>query len=207
MRCAELTRRREQDFENYLTLADYSSAILLALSMNQPRRLLKLFILVQTNPELPLDSSLTGSISVDKVLQGLGGPEIRQLIAYVRDWNTSARTAEVAQLVLFALFKFHEAAKILEALEGKQVRIGDVEEEDEEMEEPEEGMEEEEVPGKKRKNKTSKKYKPAKASEILGALIPYTERHFARADKLVRESFIVEHLLGMMDTFDEIAVV
>ena len=41
------------------------------------------------------------------------------------------------------------------------------------------------------------------AGDVLGALSPYTERHMARADKLVRESFIVEHLLGMMEGFDD----
>ena len=41
-----------------------------------------------------------------------------------------------------------------------------------------------------------------KATEVLGALIPYTERHFARSDRIMRESFIVEHLLGLMEAYD-----
>ena len=35
--------------------------------------------------------------------------------------------------------------------------------------------------------------------EILDALIPYTERHLARAERLVQESYVLDYVLGEMD--------
>jgi U3 small nucleolar RNA-associated protein 13 len=48
---------REQDLQNYLALADYKNAILLALSIDQPRRLFNLFKAVPTS-RAPLDTSI-----------------------------------------------------------------------------------------------------------------------------------------------------
>jgi U3 small nucleolar RNA-associated protein 13 len=33
----------------------------------------------------------------------------------------------------------------------------------------------------------------------LEALLPYTERHLSRMDKLVQESYMVDYILGEMD--------
>ena len=35
--------------------------------------------------------------------------------------------------------------------------------------------------------------------ELVDALVPYTERHLARMDKLLQDSYVVEHLLSEMD--------
>ena len=44
---------REQDFENYVAIKDYSNAIRLALAMEQPKRLLRLLTEVRTvSPEI-----------------------------------------------------------------------------------------------------------------------------------------------------------
>lgn len=200
--------RREQDYENFLSMKDYSNAIMLALSMDQPRRLLLLFTEVRasagTNGAEDL-LSLTGSRHVDAVLRGLSPAELRQLFRYIKDWNTVSRTADTAQSVLHAILKFHDADALLAVLEnradeasgeldltnGKSAAAKDADEDDDEDDDE----------AKKRKKRTE-----VKASEILGALIPYTERHMTRADKLVRESFIVEHLLGMMEGFDDFDV-
>ncbi|BGP00204.1 U3 small nucleolar RNA-associated protein 13 [Rhodotorula toruloides] len=204
---------KEQDYENFLSMKDYTNAIMLALSMDQPRRLLNLFTEVRqtagtsnssTDPEADL-ASFTGSRHVDAVLQSLSPKEIRQLLGYIKDWNTVSRTAEVAQGVLHAILKFHDADKLLSYLEGK----GDDGEDlldlatAAEKEAGENEAEDDKDKGKKRKPKRAPE---VKAADVLGALIPYTERHMTRADKLVRESFIVEHLLGMMEGFDDFDV-
>ncbi|GAA6032593.1 hypothetical protein JCM8097_004832 [Rhodosporidiobolus ruineniae] len=204
---------QEQDYENFLQLKDYSNAIILALSMNQPRRLLNLFTEVRLTAGAGSSDaeanaadllSYTGSRHVDVVLQKLAPHELRQLLGYIRDWNTVARSAEVAQTVLHALLKFFDAAKILEILEGKDAGQANDDEDEPELDLAALGADDGAVvPHQKRKNK---KTEPVKASDVLGALIPYTERHMARADKLVRESFIVEHLLGMMEGFDDFDV-
>ncbi|GAA6058405.1 hypothetical protein JCM3770_005205 [Rhodotorula araucariae] len=196
---------KEQDYENFLSMKDYSNAILLALSMDQPRRLLNLFTEVRATAGANGAEdlvSLTGSRHVDAVLRGLSPAELRQLFRYIKDWNTVARTADTAQAVLHAILKFHDADKLLAVLEGRADEDGagefdpaggakakDADEDEDEDE------------AQKRKKRTE-----VKAADVLGALIPYTERHMTRADKLVRESFIVEHLLGMMEGFDDFDV-
>ena len=35
--------------------------------------------------------------------------------------------------------------------------------------------------------------------ELVDALIPYTERHLTRMEKLLQDSYVVEHLLSEMD--------
>ena len=35
--------------------------------------------------------------------------------------------------------------------------------------------------------------------ELVDALIPYTERHLSRMEKLLQDSYVVEHLLSEMD--------
>jgi U3 small nucleolar RNA-associated protein 13 len=112
---------------------------------------------------------------------------------YIKDWNTVSRSSDVAQSILHAILKYNDADAVLSALEGKQQSTED----DGEVLDLD-GMLDGEV-SKPKKQADSKN----NAGEVLGALIPYTERHMTRADKLVRESFIVEHLLGMMEGFDE----
>lgn len=179
---------REQDFENYLSINDYSNAILLALSMDQPRRLLKLFTQVRGDASEDT-TSLTGSRSVDDVIKGLSPSDLRQLLVYIKDWNTVSRTSEVAQSVLNAVLRYHSADAVLACLEP-------LKEKEEEVTSFEMDEDDDDKPKKKKRE--------AKAGDVLNALIPYTERHFGRADKMVRESFIVDHLLGMMESFDEI---
>jgi len=36
--------------------------------------------------------------------------------------------------------------------------------------------------------------------ELLDGLIPYTERHFARAEKMVQDSYVVDYVLNEMDS-------
>ncbi|GAA5863918.1 hypothetical protein JCM3774_004417 [Rhodotorula dairenensis] len=210
---------REQDYENFLSMKDYSNAIMLALLMDQPRRLLNLFTEVRltsgafnssTDPTADL-LSYTGSRHVDAVLQSLSPREIRQLLGYIRDWNTVSRSADTAQGVLHALLKMHDADKLLAYLDGKEGAGPDEEDEAAMAAELERLADEAHGDGEGRdraviKKKGPRKRPDVKAGEVLGALVPYTERHLARADKLVRESFIVEHLLGMMEGFDDFDV-
>ncbi|GAA6002933.1 hypothetical protein JCM10207_001903 [Rhodosporidiobolus poonsookiae] len=203
---------KEQDYENFLSLKDYSNAIILALSMNQPRRLLNLFTEVRLSSGSSTADptanaadllSYTGSRHVDAVLQKLSPAELRQLIGYIKDWNTVSRSAEIAQGILHAILKFQDADALLALLEGRGEGQGD---EDELLLAPTNDEDGTTFGGQLEKKPTRKPEQQAKASDVLGALIPYTERHMTRADKLVRESFIVEHLLGMMEGFDDFDV-
>jgi len=102
---------QEQTLENYIHAGAYRDAIVLALQLNHPGRLLNLFTNVVTTRN-PDPDSLTGLKAVDDVLAKLSDEQIFQLLLRLRDWNTNARTAPVAQRVLWALFKSHPANKL-----------------------------------------------------------------------------------------------
>ncbi|KAF7307205.1 U3 small nucleolar RNA-associated protein [Mycena indigotica] len=164
---------KEQDFLNYLELNDYRRAILLAISMSQPGRLYNLFNDIRQSPdESPV--SITGNLAVDEVIRTLAGSDLAKLLRYVRDWNASAKTSTVAQGVLFAVMKLRAADDVMGAFD-EEVNETAV------MEGKEKGV-----------GGTALK-------EMVEALIPYTERHLARMDRLVQESYMIDYVLAEMD--------
>ncbi|KAH9858322.1 WD40 repeat-like protein [Lenzites betulinus] len=193
---------KEQDLQNYLALHDYRNAILLALNMGQPGRLHALFAALaspasssDSSSEEPRAPSHTGHPAVDEVLRTLPGADLARLLRYVRDWNARARTSGVAQRVLHAVVKLRAAADIARAFDDEAAFTsaaitlsGDDADDD-----PEVGVRGEEVQeGKEGRGTTALK-------ELLDALIPYTERHLTRMEKLLQDSYVVEHLLSEMD--------
>ncbi|KAH6626229.1 WD40-repeat-containing domain protein [Chaetomium sp. MPI-SDFR-AT-0129] len=101
---------QEQELQNYMHVGAYRDAIVLALQLNHPGRLLNLFtsVVTTTNPE---PDSLTGVRAVDDVLTSLSDEQLFILLLRLRDWNTNARTAPVAQRVLSALVRSYPAGK------------------------------------------------------------------------------------------------
>ncbi|WVF70856.1 hypothetical protein IAT40_005650 [Kwoniella sp. CBS 6097] len=184
----------EQDFTNYIALKDYRRAIQLALSMSQPGRLLSLFSTI-ANSLTPAEGSIIGSLEVDEVLRTLPGLDLVRLLKFVRDWNANARTSPIAQLVLHTILKLRSAEDILAAFDsaGKVPSLtadGDDETVEADTEEPAE---------KKKLTKAEKIAAPISTKELLDGLIPYSERHFTRVDKLVQESYMLDYVLGEMD--------
>jgi U3 small nucleolar RNA-associated protein 13 len=154
---------------NYVSVQDYKRAIQLALAMSQPGRLFSLFKEVSGHEQ----TALTGNASVDKVIKTLGGSDLAKLLRYVRDWNTNAKTAAVAQGVLFAVMKLRSAEEVIGAF-------------------GEEGTEKAFAEGVASTGRTAVK-------EVVDALIPYSERHLSRLERLVQESYVVDYILGEMD--------
>ena len=108
---------QEQQLQNYIHHGSYREAITLALQLNHPARLLALLTTVaNTNPPDP--TSLSGLTAVDDVLQHLADEQLFTLLLRLRDWNTNARTAPVAQRILWVLAKSYPAAR-LAGLKGK----------------------------------------------------------------------------------------
>jgi U3 small nucleolar RNA-associated protein 13 len=138
-------------------LKDYQRAIEVALSLGHPGRLLQLF------KELKGDSGVSGSADVDRVLHDLSSTDLVRLLRYVRDWNTRASSAVIAQRVLHAIVKFRPAVDIGHAFEDG---AGD------------EG---------------------SSLHELVEGLIPYTERHLVRMERLVQESYVIDYVLREMD--------
>lgn len=171
---------REQDFLNYVSLNDYRKAIQLALAMEQPGRLLSLFTDIRSSSELEDGTStpsITGHPSVDEVIRTLSGSDIARLLRYVRDWNAKAKTSGVAQGVLYAVVKLRSAEEVMQAFADEAgesiVMKGSGE------------------------RVTATGGTPLK--DLVDALIPYTERHLSRMERLVQESYVVDYILGEMD--------
>lgn len=165
---------REQDFINYLAMHDYRRAIELALAIQQPGRLLALFGDIRSavlEQGSQSDTSVSGNHALDEVIRTLSSPDLSLLVRYVRDWNTNAKTSGVAQSILYTILKLRPAEDISEALGYNSPA------------------------GTRRPIGTTSS--PLK--DIVDGLIPYTQRHLARLDRLVQESFVVDYILNEMD--------
>lgn len=101
---------KEQELQNHIHSGSYREAITLALQLNHPGRLLALFTTV-INTKNPDVGSLTGLFAVDQVLATLSDEQLFLLLLRLRDWNTNARTAPIAQRILWALVRSYPASK------------------------------------------------------------------------------------------------
>ncbi|KAL8730420.1 MAG: hypothetical protein Q9166_004058 [cf. Caloplaca sp. 2 TL-2023] len=108
---------QEQQLMNYMHAGSYREAIILALTLNHPARLLSLFqgVVDQNPPEV---GSLSGLKAVDEVLIHLSDEQLLELLRRLRDWNTNARTAVVAQRILNVVVRSYPAER-LAGLRGK----------------------------------------------------------------------------------------
>ncbi|KAE8373474.1 WD40-repeat-containing domain protein [Aspergillus bertholletiae] len=169
---------QDQKLENYIRAGAYREAIILALQLNHPGRLLSLFTAAVDAADDPSltdteknkrASSLTGNPAIDEVLQTLDSNNLRTLLLRLRDWNTNARTSRVAQRILFALFRSYPASTFIELATASMA------------------------------NRRSDGRTAAGMKDILQALAAYTERHYRRIEELTDESYLVEWVLGEMD--------
>jgi U3 small nucleolar RNA-associated protein 13 len=159
---------------NYVAMHDYRRAIELAIAMQQPGRLLALFRDIRSaalEQGSQSDTSVSGNPALDEVLRTLSSSDLSLLVRYIRDWNTNAKTSGVAQSVLYAILKLRPAEDVLEAF------------------------------GYNSPEGTQQAIGTASSSwkDIVDGLIPYTQRHLARLDRLVQESFVVDYILNEMD--------
>ncbi|KAF5736320.1 transducin beta-like protein 3 [Tripterygium wilfordii] len=140
---------RAQELENALLDDDYTKAIQLAFELRRPHKLLSLFTELSRKRE--------AEDQMEKAFRALGKEEFRQLIEYVREWNTKPKLCHVAQFALFRIFNILPPTEILE-IRG----IG----------------------------------------ELLEGLIPYSQRHFSRVDRLVRSTFLLDYTLTGMSVIE-----
>ncbi|KAK6511349.1 U3 small nucleolar RNA-associated protein 13 [Arthrobotrys musiformis] len=166
---------QEQKLANYIQAKDYKSAIILALELNYPYKLLNLFTSVINSPDAEKDS-IIGLKSVDEVLANLRDYHLYLLLCRVRDWNTNSRTSNVAQRVLSVILRSFPAEKLMDLKVPARKRV------EEDGEAP-----------KKRKGETMI------IKDIMEAMEKYTERHYGRVEELIGESYIVEYTLNQME--------
>ena len=142
--------------------------------MQQPGRLLSLFKSVRGGLDLEglnRSKSFTGSAAVDEVIGTMSTEDLITLIKFVRDWNSNAKTSEIAQEILHAIVKLRSAEEIMEMFGARATLTGE-----ERLADTGGGL-----------------------KEIVEGLIPYTERHLARMERLIQESHVVDFLLEEMD--------
>ncbi|GAC95727.1 hypothetical protein PHSY_003303 [Pseudozyma hubeiensis SY62] len=143
-------------------------------------------------------NSITGLSSVDTILSTLPAPLLIQLLIYIRDWNTSTRTSPIAQTLLHAILSTHTASSLIsmfdssskthraalaERLENEELGIVDT------------------LPEKERaRRRRMEKEKNVDLGTLVEGLLPYTERHWQRADRVMIESSMLEYSVEAMDT-------
>jgi U3 small nucleolar RNA-associated protein 13 len=182
----QATQRIEQDQElqNAIRAEDYRHAIVLALQLNHPRRLLEIFRSVIDSPDSD-PSSFTGKQEVDDVLASLADAQLWNLLKRVRDWNTNGRTQHVAQRLMYALFRIFPKEKIL-GLQKKRRAI--VEAEDEQL-----------VGAMAALSTTERARAKESVKDVIDGLKAYSERHSQRLEKMAEERFVLKWALGQMD--------
>lgn len=104
---------QEQKLQNYIHEGSYREAITLALQLNHPARLLALLQSV-VDRQPPEEGSLSGLLAVDDVLAHLSDDQLVLLLSRVRDWNTNARNAVVAQRMLAVVVRSYPATRLAE---------------------------------------------------------------------------------------------
>jgi U3 small nucleolar RNA-associated protein 13 len=180
----QATARIEQDQElqNHIRSQNYREAIVLALQLNHPKRLLDLFTAVVNGPQE--SGSYTGRKEVDVVIAGLSDSQLWNLLKRLRDWNANARTYNVAQHVLYAILRLHPKERLLNLRRRRKVRMG----QDGELADAMANLSTE--PGVRDRESVK---------DVLDGLKAYTERHYARLEKMGEERFVLLWALQQMD--------
>ncbi|XP_078446004.1 transducin family protein / WD-40 repeat family protein [Wolffia australiana] len=145
LRKTEEAALKSQELDNALYDKDFVRTIQLAFELRMPHKLLHLFS--------ELFRERLDEDPIGEVVRNLGKDELRQLLEFVRDWNTRSQSCHVAQFVLFRIFKAFPPTDIIQV---KGVR------------------------------------------ELLEGLIPYSQRHFSRVDRLARSAFLLDYTLTRM---------
>lgn len=158
--------------------------------MSQPGRLLSLFSTVIASPTSL--SAITGSDEVEQVISTLPGTDLVRLLKFVRDWNSNARTSSVAQTILHAILKLRTPEDLLAAFDNKAP---------EDLNADADADVEMDLDGDAAPEAVATKRKEPQLSlkDLLDGLVPYSQRHFTRIDKLVQESYMLDYIVGEMD--------
>ncbi|KAJ2779012.1 U3 small nucleolar RNA-associated protein [Coemansia javaensis] len=118
------TLEQQQALDNFLLVKDYRNAITLALSLDQPHRLLTMLQDAMAAPGRSGDGeagsgseedarAILGSTAIDEVIGTLSPEHLERLLGYVRSWNTNGRFARVAQAALHCVLTQYTSQAIL----------------------------------------------------------------------------------------------
>ena len=176
---------QDQELQNHIRTSNYREAIVLALQLRHPRRLLELFTTILQSPQQA--DSLTGSLQVDQVLAGLSDTHLWALLRLLRDWNANARTYHVAQHVFHALLLLHPKERIY-GLRRRKLPMRSMASGEESSGLTSEGP-----------VTTPETGQQESVKDVLDGLKAYTERHQTRLQRLEEEGFVLCWALEQMD--------
>lgn len=184
----QATQRVEQDQElqNYIRSSNYREAIVLALQLNHPKRLLDLFTGVVNGPHDA--GSFTGKTDVDNVLLSLSDGQLWNLLRRVRDWNANGRTHNVAQHVLYAILRLIPRERLLK-LQNRRRKTVALEDD------AETGLTD--AMSELSTKDTSKK---ESVKDVIDGLKAYTQRHYERLERTGDERFVLLWAIQQMDS-------
>ncbi|KAK5111573.1 hypothetical protein LTR62_004869 [Meristemomyces frigidus] len=178
---------QDQELQSHIRSQNYREAIVLALQLNHPKRLLDLFTTVVSGPQEP--GSLTGKKDVDSVLTSLSDAQLWSLLRRTRDWNANGRTHTVAQHVFHAILRLIPKHRLLTLRDRRRNKL-ELEENVDADGELAEGMKEVAL---------RDKGKQESMKDVLDGLRAYTQRHVERAEKVGEERFVLLWALQQMD--------
>ncbi|KXL43720.1 hypothetical protein M433DRAFT_258 [Acidomyces richmondensis BFW] len=183
----QATKRVEQDqkLQNYMRTSNYREAIVLALQLNHPKRLLELFSAVVNGPHET--DSFIGKKAVDYVIGSLSDRQLWNLLQRVRDWNANGRTYNVAQHVLFAILRLIPKERILGLRRKRKEFV--------ETDDAVDGH----LAGAMAELSTKQGGKES-MKDVLDGLTAYTQRHCERLERTSEERYVLLWTLQQMDS-------
>nr|GEV76421.1 transducin beta-like protein 3 [Tanacetum cinerariifolium] len=97
---------KEQELDNAVLDANYTKAIHLGFELRRPHKLFELFGALCRRDD--------AKDQVQKALGVLSTEEYRQLLEYIREWNTKPKLCHIAQFILFQVFTLIPPTEIVE---------------------------------------------------------------------------------------------
>ena len=82
----------------FLQQKNYKSALILAMQLKQPLKMLHIFKTVN-------DSSPSDQAQVNDWIAHLEKNDLKQLLSYLRDWNTHSKYAMITQQILYTILR------------------------------------------------------------------------------------------------------
>lgn len=182
---------QDQELQNHIRASNFREAIVLALQLNHPKRLLDLFTAVVDAPQRE-EGSFTGRKDVDEVLRGLSDAHLFALLRRLRDWNANGRTSHVAQRVLYSILHLHPKERILgldRRMRRRQQPALGARGEDGELADAMSALTMTEEKAQKKES----------MRDVVEGLRAYTERHQTRLERQGEERFVLVWALEQMD--------
>ncbi|KAI8906880.1 WD40-repeat-containing domain protein [Gorgonomyces haynaldii] len=110
---------KQNDLQLFLQRKDYKSALILAMHLGHPIKLLEIFQTVHVAFE-EIDS-ISGSSQIDDYVSNLETSDLEKLLLYIRDWNTQQRHAPISQMLVHLILKSYSQEDLFKLPKAKEI--------------------------------------------------------------------------------------